>query len=86
MDIDTSYLCPVHLLKRVYPELKNAKLREIFDYGRKARLSAEINGLDTIKPPTFSHNATWQSVYCKGWRNVSPADIRTAKIKYKGRI
>lgn len=85
MDIDISYLCPVHLLKRQYPELKNAKHCEIFNCGRKARLFAECNGLDTLNSPTFSHNATWQSVYSKGWHGVTPSEIRAARIKYHGR-
>lgn len=79
MGADISYLCPVELLKRFYPELKNAKLRTIFDDGRRARLAAEHKGLDTNKVPLYSRNATWQSAYHKGWRAVTPQDIEFMK-------
>lgn len=85
MDIDIGYLCPVRFLVKQYPELKNAKHRDIFDNGRRARLYAELNGLDTLKAPLFSRQATWQSVYSKGWHAVTPSEIRVAIMKYKGR-
>ena len=79
MGTDISYLCPVELLKRFYPELKNAKLRTIFDDGRRARLAAESKGLDTDKVPLFSRNATWQSAYKKGWYAVTAQDVEFMK-------
>ncbi|NYA16508.1 hypothetical protein [Serratia fonticola] len=79
MGTDISYLSPVELLKRFYPELKNAKLRTIFDDGRRARLAAESKGLDTNIVPLFSRNATYQSTYKKGWLAVTVHDIEFMK-------
>lgn len=61
------------------PELKNKYYLDCFKAGRKARLSAE-----SASPiPLYSHNATMQSIYTKGWRSVSESDLHQYRYKKK---
>lgn len=60
------------------------KAREIerLHAGRRARLKAEVSAVTTGAPvgdvPLFSHDATIQSTFSKGWHSVSTIDIRLA--------
>jgi hypothetical protein len=55
---------------RMYPALRNRRLLEIFKHARAKRIelgkSAEM--------PLFSHNATYQSIFSKGWKSITPGE------------
>lgn len=56
--------------------------KERIKAGRAARLKAEIASTNSGQPlsaiPLFSHDATIQSFFERGWHSVSPVDIRLA--------
>lgn len=53
-------------LIRSYPELRNPRYMSFFKLGRDKRRELGT-GADI---PLFSYNATWQSIFTKGWRSV----------------
>ncbi|MDO6497344.1 hypothetical protein [Photobacterium sanguinicancri] len=59
------------------PELRNPRYRDIYNLGRERRLKGELAN-QSVKPPLFSHNPTYQILFQKGWQSVSPQDVRLA--------
>jgi len=74
------------------PELRNPRylmsfqagrrarfMAELGGPGRRARFMAELGGLDVSTAPLYSHNATHQSLFSKGWGSVTPVQIFQAR-------
>lgn len=67
---------PPQLLRKNIPELRNPRYLAIYERAREMRMQAKLAGKDTCLPPLFSHNATYQSIFTKGWRSVTSKDAR----------
>jgi len=63
------------------PELRNQRYLISFKAGRRARFVAELGGLDVSAAPLYSHNATHQSLFSKGFASVTPVQIMQARYK-----
>lgn len=64
------------------PELRNPRYLATFRAGRKARVLADIGGLAGPEDvPVYSLNATYQSLFKKGWHSLSTIDLM--RIRYK---
>ncbi|MBV7262580.1 hypothetical protein KCG43_11290 [Photobacterium sp. WH24] len=64
-----------------YPELKNKRWKSIFMEGRATRIKAELAQAMPSQLPLFSHDATYQSLFEKGWRSVTPVDVEYQRQK-----
>ncbi|QNF25778.1 hypothetical protein FT673_22325 [Aeromonas hydrophila] len=67
------------------PELKNPRYLACFKDGRRAHLKAYLaasvsTDLETI--PLYSHHATRQSLFEKGWRSVGELDRLRARARH----
>lgn len=71
------------VLKKVIPETRNPRYRAAYLEGRKNALSSALQGTSLGDIPLYSHNATYQSLYKKGWMSVSEQDIRLANAMIK---
>ena len=62
------------------PELKNPRYFAIFKAGRQARFRADRDGLgDAV--PLYSHNATYQALFTKGWGSVTEVHLLQARYR-----
>lgn len=60
------------------PELKNPRYLGCFRAGRRSRIHHELSG-DAGPVPLYSHHATYQSLYHKGWHSVTELDLVRAR-------
>lgn len=73
---------------KLNPDLKNARAFERFRDGRKAKFKAELNDLQNgVEPrlhtvPLYSHNATWQSQFRRGFESVTTSELAQFRYKY----
>ncbi|MFV0448018.1 MAG: hypothetical protein ACK5MF_06100 [Vibrio sp.] len=73
---------------KLNPDLKNTKAFERFKDGRKVRFKCELNDLQNgIEPrlhqaPLYSHNATWQSQFRRGFESVTANDLAQYRYRY----
>ncbi|MBS4699351.1 hypothetical protein [Aeromonas media] len=56
------------------PELKNPRYLLCFKDGRKAHFKAALASADLQAIPLYSHHATRQSLFAKGWQSVTELD------------
>jgi hypothetical protein len=64
---------------KMYPILRNKKFLELFEFARECAMNRAISCDNYKVVPLYSHDATYQSVFTKGWRSVSEQDIRLQK-------
>lgn len=64
---------------KIYPILRNQRFLELFEFARECVMNRAINGDNYKVVPLYSHDATYQSVFTKGWLSVSEQDIRLQK-------
>ncbi|MDC9620121.1 hypothetical protein PSI22_00385 [Xenorhabdus sp. XENO-7] len=72
---------PEALLQKHIPELRNPRYYGIYHSGRERCLQQALAGNDIRPVPLYSHNATYQSLFSKGWLSVNTQDIRLAKAE-----
>ncbi|CDL79743.1 hypothetical protein [Xenorhabdus cabanillasii] len=72
---------PEPLLQKQIPELRNPRYYSIYQSGRERCLQQALAGNDIKVVPLYSHNATYQSLFRKGWLSVNAQDIRLAKAE-----
>ncbi|AXG42216.1 MULTISPECIES: hypothetical protein [Photorhabdus] len=70
-----------HLLKRQIAELRNPRYLSIYEAGRERCLQQALAGNDISDIPIYSYNATYQSLFCRGWQSVSAQDIRLLRAE-----
>lgn len=74
MPTPADYVAHFHI-----PELKSLYYLDCFKSGRKARFAAEV-----AEPiPLYSHDATRQSLFTKGWCSVTDIDLHHHRHKQK---
>ena len=65
----------------------NSRQRERYQSGREQRLKAETERADdcvsALPCPLYSHDATWQSQFHKGWCSVNLVDIQAERLKQR---
>lgn len=61
--------------------IQNRHYRECARAGWRARLSVELTGEVPAQVPLYSHHATRQSYFEKGWRAVTALDVAKAQCK-----
>lgn len=64
---------------KIYPILRNPRFREIFEFARECAMNRALNGDNYKIVPLYSHDATYQSVFTKGWCSITAHDIRLQK-------
>jgi len=64
---------------KIYPILRNQRFLELFEFARECVMNRAINGDNYKVVPFYSYDATYQSVFTKGWLSVSEQDIRLQK-------
>ncbi|KMW74971.1 hypothetical protein TI10_04330 [Photorhabdus luminescens subsp. luminescens] len=70
-----------NLLKRQIAELRNPRYLSIYEAGRERCLQQALAGKDISDMPIYSYNATYQSLFCRGWQSVSAQDIRLLRAE-----
>ena len=68
-------------LRRAIPELRNPRYARIYEDGRERRMIEEELGAGCRDVPLYSHNATYQSIFAKGWHSVTAQDVRLSRCK-----
>ena len=67
----------------------NRRQLERFQAGREQRLTAETERADdcvrALPCPLYSYDATWQSLFHKGWNSVSLVDIQAERLKQRAK-
>lgn len=66
------------ILIRSMPELRNRRYLQVFIEARERRIQLAQQGKSTNIIPLYSHYATYQAIFRKGWNSVTEFDIRTA--------
>jgi hypothetical protein len=64
------------------PELRNPRYLAIFRAGQEARVKADQFGVaapDAV--PLYSHNATYQALFTKGWESLSEVDLMRLRAR-----
>jgi len=62
------------------PELRNPRYLAIFKAGRQAHFKADRDGLgDSV--PLYSHNATYQALFNRGWASVTEVHLLQARYR-----
>ncbi len=65
----------------------NRRQLERYQAGRDQRLKAETERADdcisALPCPLYSHDATWQSQFRRGWNSVDAVDIQTERLKQR---
>lgn len=61
---------------KMYPILRNPRFLAVFEFARESAMSRALHGEGCRNVPLYSHDATYQSVFTRGWRSVSAQDVR----------
>ena len=75
--IESSYSIDDYV--KIYPILRNKRFLELFEFARESAMNRAMSGDDYSIVPLYSHDATYQSVFTKGWRSVNAHDVRLQK-------
>lgn len=70
-----------HLLKRQIAELRNPRYLSIYEAGRERFFFKQKTAYEISDIPIYSYNATYQSLFCRGWQSVSAQDIRLLRAE-----
>lgn len=55
---------------KIYPILRSKRFLELFEFARECAMTRAISGDDYKTVPLYSHDATYQSVFTKGWHSI----------------